>query len=75
MKSAEYWRRRSEEVAARQFAKADAYLDELSREYARATEEIRRAIEVFISAMRKTTRSAWRRPAGSCPGLSSGNSR
>lgn len=47
MKSAEYWRRRSEEVAARQFAKADAYLDELTREYARATEEIRRAIEVF----------------------------
>lgn len=47
MKPAEYWRRRSEEVAARQFAKADAYLDELTREYARATEEIRRAIEVF----------------------------
>ncbi|WP_084213577.1 minor capsid protein [Thermicanus aegyptius] len=47
MKPAEYWRRRSEEVAARQFAKADAYQAELDREYARATEEIRRAIEVF----------------------------
>lgn len=47
MKPAEYWRRRSEEVAARQFAKADSYLAELAREYARATEEIRRAIEVF----------------------------
>jgi SPP1 gp7 family putative phage head morphogenesis protein len=47
MKSAEYWRRRSEEVAARQFSKADAYLDELAREYERATEEIRRSIEVF----------------------------
>jgi SPP1 gp7 family putative phage head morphogenesis protein len=47
MKPAEYWRRRSEEVAARQFAKADAYQAELAREYARATEEIRRAIEVF----------------------------
>jgi len=47
MKSVEYWRRRSEEVAARQFAKADAYQAELTREYARATEEIRHAIEVF----------------------------
>lgn len=47
MKPAEYWRRRSEEVAARQFAKSDAYLAELAKEYARATEEIRRAIEIF----------------------------
>jgi len=47
MKPAEYWRRRSEEVAARQFAKADAYQVELAREYERATEEIRRSIEVF----------------------------
>ena len=47
MKPAEYWRRRSEEVAARQFAKADAYQKELAREYARAMEEIRRSIEVF----------------------------
>ncbi|MGG1598045.1 polymorphic toxin type 50 domain-containing protein [Paenibacillus naphthalenovorans] len=47
MKSDQYWRRRSEEVAARQFAKADAYQKELAREYARATEEIRRSIEVF----------------------------
>ena len=47
MKPAEYWRRRSEEVAARQFAKAEAYQKELAQEYARATEEIRRAIEVF----------------------------
>jgi len=47
MKPAEYWRRRSEEVADRQFAKADAYQKELAREYARATEEIRRSIEVF----------------------------
>jgi len=53
MKPAEYWRRRSEEVAARQFAKADAYLDELTREYARATEEIRRAIEVFYQRYAK----------------------
>lgn len=47
MKPAEYWRRRSDEVAARQFAKSDAYLAELAKEYARATEEIRRAIEIF----------------------------
>ncbi|MGG1597624.1 minor capsid protein [Paenibacillus naphthalenovorans] len=47
MKSADYWHRRSEGVAARQFAKADAYQAELAREYARAIDEIRRSIEIF----------------------------
>ncbi|MBB6632772.1 ADP-ribosyltransferase [Cohnella thailandensis] len=47
MKPADYWQRRSEEVAARQFAKADAYDATMQREYARAAEEIQRAIEVF----------------------------
>lgn len=47
MKSAEYWRRRSEEVAQRQFDKADAYVEKLRREYERAMQTIQRDIEVF----------------------------
>lgn len=47
MKPAEYWRRRSEEVAQRQFDKADAYVEKLRREYERAMQTIQRDIEVF----------------------------
>jgi len=47
MKSSAYWRRRSEQIAARQFKAAEEYLQELAREYERATMAIRRDLEVF----------------------------
>ncbi|MCW2277742.1 minor capsid protein [Heliophilum fasciatum] len=47
MPSAEYWQKRSEQLAQRQFDKADQYVGELNKEYQRAIQEIRRNIEVF----------------------------
>lgn len=47
MKSAEYWRKRSEQIAKRQYDKADQYEADLRREYDRAMQSIRRDIEVF----------------------------
>lgn len=47
MKSSEYWKKRGEQLAAREFGKADQYENDLKREYYRASSEIRRSIEVF----------------------------
>lgn len=47
MKSAEYWKQRSEQIAKRQYDKADQYEADLKREYDRAMRSIRRDIEVF----------------------------
>lgn len=47
MKSSEYWLKRSEQVASRQFAKADKYAASLGSEYGRAMQDIQRSIEVF----------------------------
>lgn len=53
MKPAEYWRRRSEEVAQAQFDKADEYVSKLRREYERAMQSIQRDIEVFYERYAK----------------------
>lgn len=47
MKSREYWRKRSEQIAARQFKKADEYDKILGDEYQRAIRSIQRDIESF----------------------------
>ena len=47
MKSAEYWAKRSEQIAKRQHLKADRYAYELGREYGRAMQSIQRDIEAF----------------------------
>lgn len=47
MRSAEYWKKRIEQVAGRQFAKADQYETELAKEYDRAISEIKRSVEMF----------------------------
>ncbi|WP_410769592.1 minor capsid protein [Fontibacillus sp. BL9] len=47
MKPAEYWEKRSEQIAKRQFDKADAYEVEQRKEYARAATAIKRDIETF----------------------------
>ncbi|MBB6670268.1 minor capsid protein [Cohnella nanjingensis] len=47
MKPTAYWQKRSEQIAARQFAKAEQYEAAQDREYARAVNEIRRSVEVF----------------------------
>ncbi|WP_374713091.1 minor capsid protein [Symbiobacterium terraclitae] len=45
--SQEYWRRRAEQIARRQFRTADEYARELIREYRRAMASIQRDLEVF----------------------------
>lgn len=47
MKSSEYWQKRSEQIANRQFTKADGYASSLGREYGRAMQDIQRNIEIF----------------------------
>lgn len=47
MKSAEYWQKRTEELGARQFRKADSYNERLKRQYARAQLSIKRDMESF----------------------------
>ena len=49
MKSAEYWQKRSEQIAKLQYDKADAYEVAQRKEYARATMEIRQDIETFYA--------------------------
>lgn len=47
MKSPEYWQKRSEQTARRQYEKADQYIAKLRREYDRAIQSVKRDIEVF----------------------------
>lgn len=47
MKPTEYWQKRFEQLAQRQFDKADEYAKELRKEYDRAIRSIQRDIEVF----------------------------
>jgi SPP1 gp7 family putative phage head morphogenesis protein len=47
VKPSEYWQKRSEQVAQRQFAKADKYAASLGREYGKAMQDIQRNIEIF----------------------------
>lgn len=47
--NAEYWRERSENIAARQFAKIEDYIVELEKEYERAKEELQRLINYFYA--------------------------
>jgi SPP1 gp7 family putative phage head morphogenesis protein len=47
MKSADYWRQRSEQVAKQQYDKADQYASDLDREYARSLKSIQEDIERF----------------------------
>lgn len=47
MKSLDYWQKRSEQVAQRQFDKADAFELDQRKEYAKAMKSIQRDIEVF----------------------------
>lgn len=47
MKPAEYWQKRSEQVAQGQFDKADSYIARLRNEYAKAKRNIRDAVELF----------------------------
>ncbi len=47
MKPADYWKKRSEQIAKRQHLKADRYVYELGREYVRAMQSIQRDIERF----------------------------
>lgn len=49
MKTPAYWRKRMEQVAARQFATADDHSRELTREYDRAMAAIRQDVEVFYT--------------------------
>lgn len=53
MKSVEYWAKRSEQIAARQFKRADDYDQEQRREYERATMSIKRDIEAFYARFAK----------------------
>ncbi len=53
MKPAEYWRLRSEQLALKQFNKADEYLNSLAREYERATSSIQESIELFYARYAK----------------------
>lgn len=46
-RSQEYWRRRAEQIARRQFRTAEEYARELIREYRRAMASIQRDLEVF----------------------------
>lgn len=47
MNNQEYWRKRSEEIAALQFNKSDEYANKLKREYEKAISSIQRDLEVF----------------------------
>ncbi|MFX3631862.1 MAG: minor capsid protein [Candidatus Pristimantibacillus sp.] len=47
MKPAHYWKQRSEQVAARQYMKADRYERELKREYEKAMRNLQQQIENF----------------------------
>lgn len=47
MKSQAYWRKRAEQIAARQFRAAEEYLEELAREYRRATASLEKDLLVF----------------------------
>lgn len=47
MKSSEYWKKRSEQLATRQFRRADGYEAEVRKEYDRAIAAIQREIEAF----------------------------
>lgn len=47
MKSSEYWKKRSEEIAARQFRKEDSLNERLKRDYSRSNRVIRKEIEAF----------------------------
>lgn len=49
MKPKSYWQTRSEQIASRQFRKADGYERVLNKEYIRANNAIRREIDVFYS--------------------------
>jgi len=49
MKPAEYWRKRSEQIARRQHAKTDQYSEDLLREYERSLQSIQHDIEVFYA--------------------------
>lgn len=49
MKSREYWRLRSEQIATLQYDKADEYVAKLLKEYRRAIRNIERDIEVFYA--------------------------
>jgi SPP1 gp7 family putative phage head morphogenesis protein len=49
MKSADYWTKRSEQVASRQYKKADEYAIEMTREYARSLRDLEQQIETFYS--------------------------
>jgi SPP1 gp7 family putative phage head morphogenesis protein len=53
MKSAEYWKKRSEQIAARQFKQADDYELEQRMEFDRATVTIKRDIEAFYARFAK----------------------
>lgn len=49
MRSRDYWKRRSEQIARRQFTATDSYAHELVREYDRAMAAIRRDTEAFYT--------------------------
>ncbi|WML35355.1 minor capsid protein [Clostridium sp. OS1-26] len=49
MKSRDYWKKRSEEVAAKQFKKTDDYLFSMQLEYQEALSSIQKDIEVFYA--------------------------
>ncbi|MCM3494550.1 minor capsid protein [Paenibacillus lactis] len=49
MKSQEYWRKRAEQVAHRQFEKADRYVAELTQEYELALRSIQQDLDSFYS--------------------------
>lgn len=53
MKSAEYWKQRSEQLALRQFNKADQYSADLLKEYKAAIQSIQKDIEVFYARYAK----------------------
>lgn len=47
MKPKSYWKKRSEQIAARQYRKADAYVSNLRKEYDRAIRSIKQDVESF----------------------------
>lgn len=47
MKSADYWKKRSDQIASRQFKKADSLNDRLELEYRRAYKSIQKDIDAF----------------------------
>jgi len=49
MKYAEYWKKRSEQIAKRQYEKAERYEADLRREYYRAMRSIKHDMEVFYA--------------------------